>query len=191
MNAMKFKILSIIILLISHSAISSPLQSYSEEHSAAQITAPTGLLNFVLQSEPSDLENFEDCLKNNNISKNDLSKLFIVSYANINSSYKNIYFVRPAIEPFCLTFYGAHLFRYWFVKANSLGSKPSFELLFKAGGDGISVLDSETNGYKDLESESHTAIEIYRLQLKYDGKKYKNAKCTVENIETKTLKLCN
>jgi hypothetical protein len=171
-------------------AYGSSLSSFTMEHNALQVVAPKGMLQFILDSEPDDAQLFNQCIEENNLNKSSSSKLFIVSKANLTKDPNETYFVRPALEPYCMAFYGAHLFRYWFVKVESTNSKLKFTMLLQGGGDGITVLVNETKGHKDLSSISHTAMDLYTTTLKYNGLKYESASCAVKNFSTEEIRPC-
>jgi len=177
-------------LLYTGTVYGDPLSSFSMEHNAPQVVAPKGMLQFILDSEPEDIQRFNECMVENNFNNSSVGNLFIVSKANLTNNPSETYFVRPALEPYCMAFYGAHLFRYWFVKVETTNKKQKFTMLLQGGGDGITVLPSETKGYKDLSTDSHTAMDLYTTTLKFNGLNYESSSCTVTNFNTEEIKPC-
>jgi hypothetical protein len=64
--------------------------------------------------------------------------------------------------------FGAHAVPFWIV--GNTGGK--YELLLNTVADGLRVLDSRTNGYRDIEIGSLTAVSLTTLTLKFDGHHY-------------------
>lgn len=158
-------------------------QTDSETDIKDKIDPNPELIEFVLKNEPEDVGLFEECLKENNLKRNEAKKLFSVARISLISGSNAGYFIRPAIEPWCMAFYGAHLFRYWFVSSKQVDGRETYEMVYKSGGDGIKVLGSTTNGLHDLITESHTALELYKVKLKYSGNEYKIDSCLQDTFE--------
>lgn len=177
-------------LLYTGAVYGDPLTSFSMEHNAPQVVAPKGMLQFILNSEQEDIQRFNECMVKNNLNNSSLEKLFIVSEANLTNYPSETYFIRPALKPYCMVFYGSHIFRYWFVKVDATDTKQKFTMLLQGGGDGITVLPSKTNGYKDLSADSYTAMDVYTTTLKYNGVNYESSSCTITNFDTDEINPC-
>lgn len=110
-------------------------------------------------------------------------KLFTVVKLSLNNDKYPDYFVRPALAPYCSCFYGAHLFRYWFVTSHEAEGKTRYTMSFRSGGDGVRVLPSVTNNFHDLQLQSHTALELFTTTMKHDGTRYVPHDCFVEKFD--------
>lgn len=89
-----------------------------------------------------------------------------------------VYFVRPAVEPFCLGFYGAHIFQFWLVSKND-------KVLYSGGADGVTIFKTSHNGMYDLELEHGGGWGISQTQLEFDGHEYKPTVCTETRLDEK------
>ncbi len=186
----KFLVVVLVSFFYIAATYAAPLSSYTVEHNAQQVVAPKGMLQFILDALPDDSQILKKCITENNQKTDSFSKYFIVSKANLTKNPNETYFVRPALEPYCMALYGAHLFRYWFVKVDTTHSDLTFTLVLQGGGDGIAVLADETNGYKDISSVSHTAIELYTRIYQFNGTQYESVSCTLENLSTEQKTPC-
>ena len=80
------------------------------------------------------------------------------------------FFVRPATEPFCGAFYGAHLFQFWIMTASG-------EIIFHSGADMVTVFKTLNNGRPDLEVQNCTVDSCWISLMVFDGTSYKPQKC--------------
>jgi hypothetical protein len=145
------------------------LESDTESKIGHAIVPPKDLIAYILASVPDDAENFYQCMVENNLKHGDERRLFAVVKLSLNDDLYPDFFIRPALQPYCQTFYGAHLFRYWFVTSKEVNGINEYNIAFWSGGDGVRVLSSITNGYHDIQVLSHTALELYTSTLKYNG----------------------
>ena len=94
-------------------------------------------------------EQILECLKDANMKKTDTEKLLsAVKIPLGNNPNSHYYFVRGSQKNYCLAFYGAHTFQYWFVEINDSKAK----ILLNNWSDGVDVLSSVSNGMKDIET---------------------------------------
>jgi len=148
------------------------------------VSAPAGLIQFVLRGEDSDdNRSVHECMQEEKLKKGEEAALFTVSRVSLKDDQSPGYFVRPALKPFCSTFYGAHLFRYWFVTSAMEKGRLVYRMAFKDGGDGAGVLPTSTNGYKDLLLYSHDAASEYWVTLAFDGREYKEKDCERKDFQ--------
>ncbi|MBB3122411.1 hypothetical protein [Pseudoduganella violacea] len=142
-----------------------------------KIEPPAGVVKLILQSEQEDTAQLRECLQDKGLRKNAIGKLFIAKAIQLNDDGLSDYFVRPALEPHCSAFYGAHLFRYWFVTTHRKNGKILYKIMLKGGGDGVRVLNTVSKGHRDLELIGHNAVEEYTSTWNFDGKQYQNTRC--------------
>jgi hypothetical protein len=64
--------------------------------------------------------------------------------------------------------FGAHVVPFWVLR-NRDGN---YDLLLQTGGDFLQVLDSRTNGYRDVKGIGLTAVSATSVTFRFDGKKY-------------------
>jgi hypothetical protein len=158
--------------------------SAPEAELANQISPPAGLIQFVVNGEDADDRHLLlECMQQQNLKKGEEAKLFTVVELSLADDSRKAYFVRPALKPYCLTFYGAHLFRYWFITSSVERKHAKYRTLFKNGGDGIGVLATRTNGYRDLLVFNHTAMSQFWTTLAFDGRKYEQVSCEQKDFQ--------
>jgi len=191
MTAGDFKILLtrpvlLLFFLASVSGLASAqilMSSDTESELAQNVKPPRQVIDLIIKNEPDDVSQLEDCMANDQHERIPLSDLFSARAIRLNNDDLPDYFVRPAIKPYCHAFYGAHLFRYWFVTSYKHKGKIEYRIIFKAGGDEVRVLNHFTNGYRDLELVGHTAVDVETSAWRFDGEKYIVAGCTLRNVD--------
>jgi hypothetical protein len=82
-------------------------------------------------------------------------------------------------------FMGAHATHFWVFSKAETRLAPGYDLVFAAMADYLEVLRTKTNGFRDIETGNHTAVEMYMTLWKFDGEKYQAKECAVENFETR------
>lgn len=164
--------------------------SNTESELTSTVPAPAGLVQFILASEDADSRHqFRGCMQESDLKNGQEGALFSVAEINAVSNTEKVFFVRPALKPYCFAFYGAHLFRYWFVASSQLAKKHKYKILFKGGGDGIGVLPTRTNGVADLVAYGHTSVSQFWTTLAFDGHEFKEKGCARKDFqEDGTLK---
>jgi hypothetical protein len=104
-----------------------------------------------------------------------------VSLPSTNKDEK-LYFVRPSLEPYCQTFYGAHLFRFWLI-AGTVDSIPmTYKVRYAGTGDYFEVLPSTSNGNYDIAETNCTAWRCLTVSKRFDGKKYEPFRCVEKTV---------
>lgn len=165
-------------------AVETVFWSDTETRLEQTISAPPGLIQFVLGGEDSDDRRIlQECMEQERLKKGQEAALFTVSRVSLNGDNLPGYFVRPALKPFCFAFYGAHLFRYWFVSSSVEKGRPAYRMVFKNGGDGVGVLPTSTNGYRDLLLFSHNAVSQYWVTFAFNGHKYEEKECVRKDFQ--------
>ena len=89
-----------------------------------------------------------------------------------------VYFVRPAAEPFCLGFYGAHIFQFWLVTQNN-------KVLYSGGADSVTIYKTSHNGMYDIEVEYGGGWGISQTKMEFDGHEYKPVVCKETSLDMK------
>ena len=82
-------------------------------------------------------------------------------------------------------FMGAHNTTFWIFTGKGTDAAPAYELVFDIAVDFLNVLKTSTNGYRDIETASHTAVELYTIEWKFDGQKYQKSECRITDEHDK------
>ena len=159
------------------------MASDTESELAHNVRLPQGVIDLIIKNEPDDAGQLEECMANDEGGKIPVADLFSARKIRLNNDDLPDYFVRPAIKPYCQVFYGAHLFRYWFVTSYREKGKIRYRITFKAGSDAVRVLNHRTNGYHDLELVGHNAIQVATSSWRFDGKRYVAVGCVLRNAD--------
>ena len=125
-----------------------------------QIKPPLVVSALVRKKEKKELDY---CQKDKHYTAKEMEDFFGAVLLNLNDDAKVDYLLFP--KRICLNMFGAHAIPYWIV----LSSAKGYRLIRAGTTDAVKVLDSKTNGTRDI-------VEIYgQEETKYvfDGKKYK------------------
>lgn len=82
-------------------------------------------------------------------------------------------------------FIGAHSTNFYVFSKAETRIAPGFDLVLFVPADYLQVMRRSTNGYRDIETGYHTALEMYSTVWKFDGQKYQPRECTVETFRTR------
>jgi len=124
----------------------------------------------------------KECQSGNWAEKNQ-SDHFAASRININGDKQSDLIVQAQT----LCFMGAHNTTFWIFTEIGQRLSPGYELAFDTRADFLRVLKTSTNGYRDIETASHTAVELFTTLWKFDGQKYQPRECKIENFTTKKI----
>lgn len=171
----------------------APLLSTSTEAELSTAKPPSAaMMQAILsQADKDDLESLNECRIEQGLKKNAYPKLFKALALPAPKPRTQLYFVRPALEPYCHTFYGTHLFRFWLVSQ----SKQQFTVDYAGIGDAFEVLPSQTNGHYDISETNCTASRCSTVEMKYGKNGYKPSRCSEthfreDGTELKTVVKC-
>ena len=125
---------------------------------------PAKILALLKVKEKVDLNN---CQKRRHYKKAEMNDFFGAVAINLNDDGENDYLIYP--KKFCENMFGAHAIPYWVALSSSSG----YKIVRKGTTDVVTILDSKTNGAKDI-------LEIYgvfqdKTRLVFTGKEYKSA----------------
>lgn len=173
---MKALFLLLILLLAPSGALAGDilLESETESELINTIRPPKGLVRFVLNSKSAraEVHIFSRCLNEKGISRKEAEKLFSIASVPLSNRKESLYFVRPAREPYCMAFYGAHTFMYWLISGQTNNTTDKYRILYEGNSDSFVVLSSVTKGYPDIEVGASHVVEFTTSLWKYDGEKY-------------------
>jgi hypothetical protein len=151
---------------------------------------PAKLVDAILAiADDTDLATFSDCLREVKTEKNESRKFFRAVPLPKSSGTGLLYFVRPALKPYCQSFYGAHLFRYWIVLETGNRSSKSYDVRYAGVADSVDVLSSRHQGYPDIIETNCWAVGCGSATLQYDGAKYVATDCreTTSSVDGKEI----
>jgi hypothetical protein len=63
-----------------------------------------------------------------------------------------LWFVRPALRPYCHALYGAHSFRYFLFEERAAATGWQNRLVFRSGGDRFAAYPTRHHGLNDIET---------------------------------------
>lgn len=167
------------VFLLPAFASDKPLLKTGTEISAPGEVLPSPeLVRVVLGTiNNDDVERLDACLSEQGLKRSDYASLLravrIDAGANVS-----LWFVRPALKPYCLALYGAHLFRYFWIEEQPSGSQRSYRLLFHNGGDFFAVYRRQSHGLNDIEATGCTASECRSTRMAFDGREYQPIRCS-------------
>lgn len=157
-----------------------PILSASTETSTQGERIPLpGVVRAILNSSDRwDRESLRECMAEKKVRKGSYERLFrSVALPGLTKG-ETLYFVRPALEPYCQTFYGAHLFRYWLVAVNERGTSKIYSVRHAGVADAFEVLSSAVNGSYDITETNCNAVRCGTVVMKFDGKRYVPFRCS-------------
>jgi hypothetical protein len=107
---------------------------------------------------------------------------------------RNLWFVRPALQPFCTALYDAYSIRYFLIEEQLSPSPPRYRLLFQDNGDAFAVYPRQGHGLNDIEATGCIATGCRSERMSFDGREYQPALCTSQtwngNQEVTKIRRC-
>ena len=176
-----FFCLSFVLVQVSNAA--PVLSAGAETTIAGESVPPEAVVQAIISSaKQDDIDSLTECMADLKIPKGAYQSLFrSVLLPNTNNE-EELYFVRPALEPYCQTFYGAHLFRFWLIAGAKDATPKTYKVRYAGRGDDFEVLPSTSNGKYDIAETNCTAWRCLTVFMKFDGEKYVPFHC-IEKID--------
>jgi hypothetical protein len=168
--------LSFVLVHVSHAA---PIISASTETTTAGERVPSAAVvqAIIRSAKQDDLDSLTECMADMKIRKGDFRLLFrSVALPSMNNA-EEVYFVRPALKPYCHTFYGAHLFRFWLIAGDKGATRKTYKVRYAGAADDFEVFPSTSNGNYDIAKTDCTAWKCLTVFMKFDGEKYVPFRC--------------
>jgi hypothetical protein len=146
--------------------ITTPLfaQEYGLENlnnEANKYVAPVDIQEAMRKFAKTD---FVDCTKQKKIEGSEYSTYFSAIPIGIDMHRQPSFLVFPS--KYCYAFFGAHAIAYWIIIKNK---DNQYKLLYEGRSDGVEILNSQTNGMKDIKSVYNDSYIV----LRFNGRKYK------------------
>ncbi|HEX4860190.1 MAG TPA: hypothetical protein VFV07_03070, partial [Rhizomicrobium sp.] len=129
------------------------LEAGTEEPMKGAVRPSPGLVRVVLGAliDKFEIEELRDCLKQEHLKRTDYAALLRAVRIDAGGG-RTLWFVRPALEPYCHVLYGAHLFRYFWIEELPPGTPKRYRLLFHNGGDMFAVYRKQSHGLNDIKA---------------------------------------
>jgi hypothetical protein len=134
------------------------------------------------EGEPLD-ETLQACLNDPEHRGVPLEKRFVSVPLPLIEQQPQMYFVRAALDPFCMYFYGAHTFTYWIVQEVPSASGPVFTIADMDAADFVNVLPSHHEGLYDLELGVCSAAHCTYWTRQRSGDKFTFSHCRREHFD--------
>ncbi len=136
----------------------------------------------VRQILASDPDGVQTCIEHAGESAAEIARGLVGSSIDINGD-GVLDLVAQAASSRC--FMGAHSTTFWVFSKAETRLAPGYDLTLTSGADYLAVLRKKTNGFRDIETGNHTAVEMYTTVWKFDGEKYQPRECAVETFRTR------
>ena len=168
--------LAALLLLAPGVALAAPphdelFASSTEDSTAGWARIPEALARALVASgDASDRTLVDDTIRGKGLARND-AQFFRAKAVRLAVAGLPMRFVRPPDKPYYLPFYGAHIFRFWFVDARG-------QIVFASAADAVAVLKSSHAGLHDLRvSQCHGGGCDDTVEVFAHGR-YEAAACT-------------
>ncbi|MDQ2747394.1 MAG: DUF1176 domain-containing protein [Acidobacteriota bacterium] len=156
--------------------------SFSSESKVSNaVKLPSNILRQLAEYDDGQLAN---CQRDRFLRRSNAAKHFAASAIKLNADQQSDLVVQAQTP----CFMGAHNTIFW-IFARSNRNAANYNLKFELAADFLEILSSSTKGFRDLETASHTAVELYTIKWKFDGEKYQQSECTVTDENDKTAKV--
>ena len=155
------------------------LRASTEEPTPGAVRPSPSLAQAALRAiDKDDIKLLDGCLAERGLKRGHHASLLRVVRIH-NQAGRTLWFVRPALEPYCSALYGAHLFRYFLIEELNGPSKPQYRIVFQNAGDAFAVYPRISHGLNDIEPAGCIASECRSARLSFDGNHYRPIRCEV------------
>lgn len=161
------------------------LSSSSQELPVGHAHPPRALVDALFRDtfDENLVRWFDECRKQDGFEKLPVERWFVSVQLPPIDGQLPLYFVRPTLEPFCLTFYGAHTFSYWLVQQQPTALGPVFKVVDFDSGDFVHVLPTHHGGIYDLERGLCTAVQCTYATQQRQGDSFRLVNCRREHFD--------
>ncbi len=163
------------------------LRSGTEQLAKVEKPAPRAVGQAILDTqEPGVVADLRECMKDKDVAEGAWERVFVATPLPASKGKDHVYFVRPTDDPYCQTFYGAHVFQFWFVAERTTDGHASYHVDFAEAADQVDVLRTAHHGRNDFLIRNQTGVEAWDATMRFDGKKWLAVRCTRETFEPQT-----
>ena len=158
----------------------------SEGKILSSVELPLDILRQLAEYDGGELAK---CQQDEFTRQSNAAKHFAASKVNLDGD-RQLDLIVQAQTP---CFMGAHNTTFWIFTKRDKNAVPNYQLTFDIAVDFLKILKTSVNGYRDIETASHTAVELSTIIWKFDGRKYQRSECRLTNLTTnKVAKIkCN
>jgi len=142
-----------------------------------RVIIPQAVLNQLADFEGGQLRR---CQQSESSRKPTMADHFAASPMNINNDGQTDLVVQAQT----LCFMGAHSTVFWIFAKFEPRLYPRYDMVFSERADYLGIRKPSSSGYRDIETASHTATELYTIVWKFDGQKYQRRLCSTEDLST-------
>lgn len=175
------RLVAALLLALCVAALAAPprdtlFESSTEDSTAGWSHIPEALAHgLVASGDDNDRTLVDDTIREKGLARND-AQFFRAKPIRLAVAGPAMRFVRPPDKPFLMPFYGAHIFRFWFVDARG-------RIVYASAADGVAVLRSSHDGMHDLRvSQCHGGGCADTTEVFAHGR-YEDAGCTKRDID--------
>lgn len=160
------------------------LHASTEGESAGETEPPMAAVDAMLAAaDPADVASLHTCMLEAHIPRRRRPSLFLWTALPRTGAPERVYFMRPAHKPYCFTFYGAHLFRFWLMVERPGRSGQRYQVRYAGVGDFFEVLPSLSHGRHDITETNCTASRCGTRWYRFDGERYRAYRCAEESYD--------
>lgn len=123
-----------------------------------------------------DMYRLRECIRDLKLRRGDYASLFRMVRVR-STDVTTLYFVRPALKPYCDVLYGAHLFRYFLVADLPQDGRDRYRLVFANGGDFFSVEPHVSHDLNDIMTGGCDAANCWVAHWTFNGASYVSKRC--------------
>jgi hypothetical protein len=159
------------------------LEASTETPSPGAILPPADLVRVVLDVAGKDIKvELDECLAEEGFKNGDYAPLLRAVKVSADGA-RTLWFVRPALKPWCQALYGAHLFQYFWIEERSPNAEPRYIVRYHGGGDAFAIYRRQSHGLNDIEPTGCIATECRSARMAFDGAEYKPVRCSVTKFK--------
>ncbi len=181
---MKSVAATLVVLALTVLALPSSAAEIRILHAATELANPGAvapsrlLVRAVLEGLDADtVRGLDQCLSQNGLGSGDYGAILSAERIR-NTSGRTLWFVRPALTPYCSALYGAHLFRYFLLEERGAGAHLAYRIVFQDGGDDFQVFSTVRHGLNDIEPAGCISGLCQSARLSFDGHRYRPIRCS-------------
>src|SRR5262249_7687459 len=150
----------------------------TETPAPGEIRPSKALVRVVLGAvDKRDVELLDECLAEKGLKPGDYASLLRAIKVPAGAGH-NLWFGRPALQPFCPALSGAHAFQYFWIEEQRSGAQPQYRIRFQNGGDAFAVYPQRSHGLNDIEATGCIASGCRIARLSFDGREYRTVRCS-------------
>jgi hypothetical protein len=149
----------------------------TEDSTKGWMTIDEPLARMILATgDKTDRELVEDTIKDEGLARN-YRQFFRARKISLAAKGRADLFVRPASEPRYAPYYGAHVFRFWFIDA-------ARHVVYASSADKVSLLGSQHEGMHDLLVSQCRSGYCYDTTVIFERGQYRDGSCSTTVLDT-------